>query len=316
MAASSLIVNGSSTTVTIQSAQTTASQVITLPDCPASDSLVYLATAQTLTSKTLTTPTLTTPVINGATSSNGNFDLSGSSGTFLTSTGAVTIKGAATMDTNKSFTTAVGTATAGQAPLYIPGGINLTVAAAGAWENDSVAFYNTIDTTNGRRYNDAWSLFRLTANATPFTSITDFFGTNSAIPTVLNGVYEIEWHCFFAQATLSTQVVTWTIVNTQTVTNMVASWQAVTAIANGATQGASTGAAVVTQTAASVALPVTGVIVIGNHYHIVRALIECGTAGNVRLRATTASTATMGPLRDSYFKVRRLPAGNAGTFVA
>lgn len=216
--------------------------------------------------------------------------------------------------TNKTFVYPAGTTTV--APEQYTSGTNLTNAAVGAVEFDGAAFYKTIDTTTGRRVDDGWQFFRLTANGTPFTSITDFFGTNDGIPTVLNAVYEIEWHCYFAIAVLSTQVVTWTIVNTQTVTNMVAGWAAMTALANGATAGALTGAALVTQTAASVALPASGVITIGNHYHVVKALIEAGTAGNVRLRAATASTATIGALRDSYLKVRRLPAGNAGTFVA
>lgn len=42
---------------------------------------------------TLTNKTLTAPVINGATSASGNFDLSGSTGTFLTSTGVNTLGG-------------------------------------------------------------------------------------------------------------------------------------------------------------------------------------------------------------------------------
>ncbi len=54
------------------------------------DTFVLRTAAQTLTTKTLTAP-----VINGATSASGNFDLSGSTGTFKTSTGAATIGGGA-----------------------------------------------------------------------------------------------------------------------------------------------------------------------------------------------------------------------------
>ena len=57
---------------------------ITMPNATAT--VATLALAETFTNKTLTAP-----VINGATSASGNFDLSGSTGTFLTSTGAVTI---------------------------------------------------------------------------------------------------------------------------------------------------------------------------------------------------------------------------------
>lgn len=201
------------------------------------------------------------------------------------------------------------------APLTMPAGSLLTVAAAGALENDGAAMYSTVDVTNGRRYNDNWSLFRLAANGGAANPITDFFGATSAIPTVLNGVYEIEWHCFFAIAALG-GTVTWTITNTQTVTNMVASYVG-NVIGGLAAVGTPQMAGVVTQTAAVVALPVTGTLTITtNHYYVVKALIEAGTAGNVRLRFTCGATTTLQPLRDSYFKVRRLPAGNAGTFVA
>lgn len=62
----------------------TANRAVTLPDAAGA---ICLDTA----TQTLTNKTLTAPVINGATSASGNFDLSGSSGTFKTSTGAVTI---------------------------------------------------------------------------------------------------------------------------------------------------------------------------------------------------------------------------------
>lgn len=77
----------------------------TVPNA-ADDTFALIAASQTLTNKTITAPvfsgtssgtytlagtlTLTAPIINGATSASGNFDLSGSSGTFKTTTGAHT----------------------------------------------------------------------------------------------------------------------------------------------------------------------------------------------------------------------------------
>lgn len=70
-------------------------------------SVVTVGGTQTLTSKTLTAP-----VINGATSASGNFDLSGSTGTFKTSTGAATFGGS-----SHTFASAITPASDGGADL-------------------------------------------------------------------------------------------------------------------------------------------------------------------------------------------------------
>jgi len=89
--------------VTLENGDTTGSnRTITLPD--ATTTLVGTDTTQTLSTKTLTAP-----VINGATSSGAsNFDLSGCSGTFLTTTGTVTIgNGAVSVTGNVTFASGV-----------------------------------------------------------------------------------------------------------------------------------------------------------------------------------------------------------------
>jgi hypothetical protein len=250
--------------------------------------VLTLASAQS-TSQTLNVPNITASSI------------------IITDTLTQSITGVKTMT---NMTTAAGTTTIPS--MTLTSGTNMTTPTAGVVEFDGTAMYTTNDTTNGRRYNDNWHYFRLTANGSAISTIADFFGTNDGIPTVLNGVYEIEWHCYFVVATGGTS--TWTIVNTQTVTNMVANWIA-TPIAGFATQGTMTGAGVITQTNASVALPVTGSLSAANHYHVIKATIEAGTAGNVRLRQTM-SAGTSTPQRDSYFKVRRIPSANVGTYVA
>lgn len=201
------------------------------------------------------------------------------------------------------------------APYTMTSGTNLTSAAAGAFEYDGANFYQTIDTTNGRAAVNVDQIFRLTANGSGITTIADFFGTNDGIPTVLNGVYDITWHCYWVHTTTGTGTITWTIVSTQTLTNMCAEYVQCPVGGIG-TVGTMQTAGVVAQTGTSTALPVTGTnTAIANHYAKVHAIVECATAGNIRLRMT-ASAGTATPSRDSYFIVRRLPAGNAGTFVA
>ncbi len=68
----------------------------------------------TTDSQVLTNKTLTAPIINGATSASGNFDLSGSSGTFKSSTGNNTLGGSVTVTgTTPSITTASGQTNSG-----------------------------------------------------------------------------------------------------------------------------------------------------------------------------------------------------------
>lgn len=200
------------------------------------------------------------------------------------------------------------------APITLTSGTNLTSAAAGAFEYDGTNFYETIDTTSGRGAATVQQIFRLAANGSAIGSaIADYFGANSAFPTVTNGIYELTFYCYFLKTTDGT--VTWTITNTQTYTNIAAHYQQ--SIGTGiATVGDAVSAGIVTTTTAAAALPVTGTVTGGaNHWAIIRATAECGTAGNIRLRATE-SAGTITPLRGSYYTARRLFAGNVGTFVA
>lgn len=93
--------SGTNNTVTLTTTATTGNITLTLPN--ATDTIVGKATTDVLTNKTLTAP-----VINGLTSASGNMDFSGSTGTFLTSTGAVTIGGNCTVSGTKTFTTGTG----------------------------------------------------------------------------------------------------------------------------------------------------------------------------------------------------------------
>ena len=88
------------------------------------DTFALLAASQTLTNKTLTTP-----VLNGATSASGNFNLSGSTGTFLTPTGAVTLGGGAAAISATSSAAAI-TLTAGAASTWSTSAGALSVSGA------------------------------------------------------------------------------------------------------------------------------------------------------------------------------------------
>ncbi len=91
-------------------------------------SVVTVGGTQTLTSKTLTAP-----VINGATSASGNFDLSGSTGTFKTSTGVNTFGGsshvfAATLVPSSNDGAALGSASASFSDLFLASGGVINIA--------------------------------------------------------------------------------------------------------------------------------------------------------------------------------------------
>lgn len=82
------------------------------------------------------TPTITAPIINGAASASGNFDLSGSSGTFKTTTGASTFGGS-----SNTFTNAI----VSNAGVTVGGSTNTTaITSAGL-----VAISNNGTTTGG-----------------------------------------------------------------------------------------------------------------------------------------------------------------------
>ncbi len=272
----------------------------------------WLSLAPTASPTFTGTVTIPTPFTLGATSmtSTGtqlNY-LNAATGTTGTTSSNLVFSASPTLT---GTTLAAGTATVD--PLTFTSGTNLTTPAAGAMEFDGNAFYLTVDATNGRTQESNQQIFRLTANGSAIgPAIADFFGANSAIPTVTNGVYELTFYLFFLKTTAGT--VTYTITNTATYNNIVA--QYVQSAAGGiATSAAQTGAGIVGVTAAAAALPATASLTTAvNHKVVIRAVAECGTAGNIRLRITS-SAGTVTPLRGSYFTVRRLASGNVGTFV-
>lgn len=155
--------------------------------------------------------------------------------------------------------------------------------------------------------------FRLAANGAALgPTIADYFGANSSLPTVLNGIYELTFWLYYLKTTAGT--VTYTITNTQTYTNLVASYLQ-TAVAGVTPNAAMTAGGLVTNTAAAAALPATAALSAGNHFALITAHVECAAAGNIRLRVTQ-SAGTITPLRGSFYTARLLTAANVGSFVA
>ena len=165
-----------------------------------------------------------------------------------------------------------------------------------------------------RRFIGNENTFHLTANGSALgPTIADYFGANSSLGTVLNATYELTFWLWYLKTTAGT--VTYTLTNTQAYINLVA-WYEQVAVGGIATNASPTGGGIVTTTTAAAALPVTASLTTAvNHFAMIKAIAECGTAGNIRLRVTS-SAGTVTPLRGSYYTARRLLAGNEGTFVA
>jgi hypothetical protein len=168
---------------TLASAATQA-RTWTLPD--STDTAVGLAASQALTNKTLTSP-----VINGATSASGNFDLSGSSGTFKTPTGAATFGGS-----SNTFSAALTSAsalalqsTAADGAAAVAASVDTTSAWANAgarlfdFKNNGsrVAAVHPSGDFNGNAYYDLTRSYGVSISATSQWFGTSFQpGTNSA----------------------------------------------------------------------------------------------------------------------------------------
>jgi hypothetical protein len=128
-------------------------------------------------------------------------------------------------------------------------------------------------------------------------------------------VYEIIFDLYYLKGGTA-GATTFNITNTQTYTNLVA--YQITDQAGGlaATSAAQFGGGIVGVTTAAAALPALSSQTLNtNHHTLIRALAEINTAGNIRLRATSAGSGITA-LRGSMYTVRRLYAGNVGSFVA
>lgn len=230
----------------------------------------------------------------------------------VTSTGA-SGTGKSLYDTGTIF--GAGSASAGTKPKLTSGTI-LTSPEAGAIEYDGNVFYLTGNTTSGREQNVTQAHYLMTADGSVSNtaSITDMFPANSSFATATNGIYEFVAEIFFLKTTGGTMV--FTLTNTQNYTSAVGSWMLTNASTGVGGGGATFGGAVSITGAATIALIATASLTTAiNQYARIRFMIECATAGNIRLRGTpSAGTFTM--LRDSCYTVKRLGSATVGSFVA
>lgn len=204
------------------------------------------------------------------------------------------------------------TGTAQKAPIQFTSGTELSTVTSGAFEYDGTLFHLTnSDTTNGKKYIETLSRHQVTANQTAITgtAITDAYAANSAYPILAGAYYEIEYHMYWVRSTTA-GTHTYTLVSTQ-------NWQYATLSGINLQNAGTAGQHVNTGAAASLALPASASMPIGNHYHIVRAYVftNATTAGNIRLRVTSSANGIT-LQRGSFYTVRRLPAGSIGAFVA
>ena len=331
----SIFINEFTTTVTSGTAVTltndssyyqeftgTTAQTVLLPNATTSTAgLVFeiinnstaTLTVQTSTAATIATvpPSLAAKLVLSTTAFNttASWEFEYSGFATITGTGNNVLSVAPTLS---SLSLAAGTATAGTAPLKLTSGVNLTAAEAGAIEFDGATLYGTANTTNGRGFIPLTYYYRLAANGANIgAAIADFFGANSSIPLVANGIYEIDIEVYYTKNTAGTVV--WTLTNSTTVTNMAVNVQhtAVAGYTAVPTATAFTVAALVNQTAAAVAFSATASLTNNtNHIAKFRIILENGSSTSLRLRATS-SAGTITPLRNSRWKATRVANASA-----
>jgi hypothetical protein len=213
-----------------------------------------------------------------------------------------------------------GAGTTAFAPLQYTSGTNLTTAQAGAREFDGAQHYATIDTTSGRAAIASEQYFHLTGNGGTISTIANFFGTTSNISLVASAHYIIDIEAWFSVQT-GTQTATWTLTNSAAptsqnidfvmspVTGIVApAGSASATMLAGQIQGDATATKALTATA--------GLTSGATIFTKMRIWLINGTGTSLKIQLTSSSANTFTPLTGSWWRCRRVAAGNVGTFAS
>ena len=228
---------------------------------------------------------------------------------------ALAVTGTTTL--SSTLTTAAGTASV--APVVLTSGTLLTAAAAGALEYDGVCSYETNETTSGRGLIPVEQYFHLTSAGTGITTIANFFGPTSNISLVANAYYEIEIVCFFTMGSTAS-VVTWTLANSAAPTYMNLRFEMSPNAGIVVPPGNSTtlvGNIIGGVTAAQNIVTGSALALNTKQYAKFNIILQNGAGTSLKIQcAETTTTTALTPNIGSYWKCKRIPAGNVGTFAA
>lgn len=193
-----------------------------------------------------------------------------------------------------------GAAGAGNAPLLLTSGTNLTTPADGAIEYDGTYAYLTPDGTSGRGQVPAWQTFRMTADGSTIgPAAADYFGSASAINLAASSVYDLEFFARFTKTTISATVtlrIAYSGAPTQSLAVMTGCPAAATS--TGAIAYAST-----TNTQSDLTTPSVASGAVGVYY--IKAQVITSGAITCKLRASMSSGGIT-PMAGSFFTCRRI----------
>lgn len=242
--------------------------------------------------------------------------------TFPTTTATIARTDAAnTFTGTQTFSGAIVTAagTTGLTPINIPtASVLRTSSSAGDIEFDNKNLYFTPEATMGRGYVPDIQRFRLTANGSTISTISNFFGATSN-PTLVSGAeYLIEIDLYYTNTTAGT--VTWTFTNSAAPTSqnihtifspvggiLAPAGSAAATYLIGDIQGDATAAKALTTSGT-----LTDATTQYAHFSI---HLFNNTGVSLKIQATKLVGGTITPLKGSYWTCTRVPSTNTGTFV-